>query len=204
MSNMTLVKICSITNIEDALAAAEAGADYLGFIGVPNTPRFVTPAEYRWIVATLPETITPVVVVREAADALPYNPVVVQYYGGDPNDLGAGVEIMPVIRPRLAADLDLIASLPQRLFAVVVDSFVPGKLGGNGEVGDWSLAHEAVKRTSLSVFLAGGLNADNVARAISEVRPVGVDVSSGVEISPGRKDHAKLAAFIAAAKGVVH
>ncbi len=198
---MTLVKICSITNIADALAAVGAGADYLGFIGVPNTPRYVTPERYREIVAALPSGVEPVVVVRLAQDGLAYGARNVQYYDGDPSLLPADIRRIQVLRPRKADELSrLLAGVPDDAFAVLIDAFHPDKLGGAGEATDLAIASEAVRLSAVPVFLAGGLTPGTVAAAVAAAKPYAVDVSSGVEERPGRKDAAKVAAFIGAAK----
>jgi len=200
---MTFVKICSITNSDDALAAVDAGADYLGFIGVPNTPRFIAPAQFAAIAAALPPSTKRVIVVRDIADARDYDATIVQYYTGDPKSLPSGAKLLPVIRPRFPADLEaMLETVPESALAVLVDAYHSGKLGGAGVVTDWEIAAEAVRRSPLPVFLAGGLSVENVNKAIAAVGPYAVDVSSGVEARPGKKDHAKLRAFIAAAKTV--
>ncbi|HEY3328746.1 MAG TPA: phosphoribosylanthranilate isomerase [Capsulimonadaceae bacterium] len=198
---MTLVKICSITNIADALSAVDAGADYLGFIGVPNTPRYVTPAQYHAIANELPTGVKPVVVVRDVADAVPYGAPIIQYYSGDTAVVPTSVELLPVIRPQSVDDLpQLLAGAPTRAIGVVVDAYHPTKLGGAGVVTDWNIAAEAVRLSSAPIFLAGGLTPDNVAAAVAAVHPFAVDVSSGVEKSPGFKDHDKVVAFVVAVK----
>lgn len=195
------VKICSITNTRDALAALELGADFLGFIGVPDTPRFVTAAEYRQIAAELPAAARTVIVTRTVEEGVKYGTPWIQYYSGDPAAAPVGVNLMPVIRPRSEAELEQdMASVSPRASALVVDAYHDRSLGGASVTGDWNLAARAVDVARRPVFLAGGLTPQNVAEAIARVKPWAVDVSSGVESMPRIKDHDRLRAFIAAAK----
>lgn len=198
---MTQVKICSITNAVDGQVAIDAGADYLGFIAVPNTPRYVTPERYREICGDLSGSALKVLVVRAIADAAPYAPQIIQYYGGALSDAPRGTGLIPVIRPRTIDEIaTLLKTVPSGAVGVVVDAHHPDKLGGAGVVTDWAMAAEAVRLSPVPVFLAGGLTPANVADAISSVHPFGVDTSSGVELRAGAKDHSKVRAFISAAK----
>jgi len=198
------VKICSITNLDDARAAMDAGADYLGFIGVPNTPRFVTPQTYLRIVRGLPDDAQTVVVVRDAADGLAYGANKIQYYGGSLIEIPAAVELIKVIRPRTQAELhEQLGAAPEMVVALVLDAYHETKLGGANKVSDWTLAASAVRLAKVPVFLAGGLTPENVVDAVRAVHPFGVDVSSGVELRPGAKDHDRLRGFISAAKGAL-
>jgi len=198
------VKICSITNLDDARAAVDAGADYLGFIGVPNTPRFVSPETYSRIVLALPDDAQTIVVVRDAVDGLAYGAHKIQYYGGSLSEIPAAIELIKVIRPRSRAELhEQLGAVSERVAALVLDAYHETKLGGASTVSDWTIAARAVRLANIPVFLAGGLTPENVADAVRAVHPYGVDVSSGVEQWPGAKDHDRLRGFISAAKGAL-
>lgn len=193
---MTAVKICGITRLEDASAAAEWGASYLGFVLWPNSPRAATLEIVRRVVPELPAHVTPVGVfvnpsveeINAAADA---GIRLAQVHASNGNALaGARVPILPAVH--LAAN-GIEPSVDDEL--VLLDAHDPVKHGGTGKTVDWPRA--AIVARSRRVILAGGLTPENVAQAIREVRPFAVDVASGVEASPGVKDHNKLKAFIA-------
>lgn len=206
----TRVKICGITNNEDAQEAIRLGADALGFIRVPNTPRYVTIETAFEIGKTIPPMISKVAVVRDWADWLEGMPKYFdsfQYYTNERGrrmaDGSPGYSSRRRIRAYRvhdAASLEEIAQTYQEAFALLLDAYHKDKLGGSGETFNWELAVEAKKRFGLPIILAGGLTPENVGEAIAKVRPYAVDVSSGVEAEPGRKDHAKLAAFFGAVR----
>jgi len=200
---MTRIKICGISNSLDAVAAAEAGADALGFIAVPGTPRFVPPEVYHEISAALPLFVKRVVVAHRPEDAEEYLAEYVEHYA-DTTDKsrfrrGAAWRIR-AFRMRDESSLAEIAAYPDAVGAVLLDAYHKDKLGGSGEMFDWSLAVRAKALTARPVMLAGGLTPDNVTAALDAVRPYAVDVSSGVESAPGVKDHAKVRAFIRAVR----
>jgi phosphoribosylanthranilate isomerase len=202
------VKICGITNLEDARAAVEAGADALGFMFYRQSPRCVSPKAVREIVAQLPPLVVSVgifvneeeKVVREIMDACGL--AVAQLHGDETPAFCHALErpVLRAIRLRDRGSLLAIADYRGRgqVRGVVVDAFSESAYGGTGRLADWDLAAEAAR--TLPVFLAGGLTSLNVAEAIRKVRPYGVDVSSGVEAGPGKKDTAKMQAFIRAAR----
>jgi len=198
--NTTRIKICGVTTIVDGLAACAAGADAVGFIAVPASKRYVTPDQYRAIAGALPPFVTLVVVAETIADALQYNPVSIQYYDG-PDGAPANVRAIRALRPRGRADLAQIQVHEPHVDAILLDAYHPDILGGAGMTFDWQLFVDATTMTARPLILSGGLTPDNVAEAIARTKPYGVDVSSGVESSPGVKDHAKIAAFIAAVRG---
>lgn len=199
---MTAVKICGITRPEDAEAAARFGASYLGFVLWPASPRAATLDVVRQIVPTLPEGVTPVGVFvdptrQQINDAAEAGIRIAQVHSGS----GAALSdvAIPVIRAvHLAADraAGIEPDIADEL--ILLDAHDPVKHGGTGKRVDWKRA-QVVARTR-RVILAGGLTPFNVRSAIEEVRPFAVDVASGVESSPGIKDHGLLRAFIAAAK----
>jgi phosphoribosylanthranilate isomerase len=201
---MTRVKICGISSAEDALAAVEAGADALGFVFVPGTPRLVHPETAERIVAGLPPFVTAVgvfvdqpleEVLRIAARC---NLQAVQLHGDEPEAFSRGIplKVIKAIRVREAPDLRPIATYPAHAF--LLDAFVEGQAGGTGTPISWDLAVQA--KGHAPIILSGGLRPETVGLAVRRVRPYGVDVSSGVEVRPGRKDHQKVREFIAAVR----
>ena len=198
------IKICGITNPADARAAVDDGADLLGFVFFANSPRAVTAPTARAIIAGLPARVGKVGVfvnatvdqVREVATYCRLTAV--QLHGDEAPDTAAALAEWRVLKAfalRSAADLERLA--PFAAYTLVLDTPTPLH-GGSGQTGDWALARQAAARHR--VLLAGGLTPANVGAAIAAVRPAGVDVSSGVEAYKGRKDPAKLLAFIAAAR----
>jgi phosphoribosylanthranilate isomerase len=197
------VKICGITTLEDARAAVEHGASAVGFVFWPDSPRLVAPEGVREIVEALPRTVATVgVFVNQPAEHI--NDVVgrtglsmVQLHGDESPDLAAGI-IRPVIKSVQAHEhASLTASWPERV-TLLVDATDRVRRGGTGKLADWAAA-AALARTR-RVLLAGGLRPENVADAIARVQPYGIDVSSGVERSPGVKDHGRIAALLAAVR----
>lgn len=201
---MLRVKICGITNINDALHAVDAGADALGFIFYPESPRYIPPDIACSIIKRLPPFITSVGVFVNA-DRDDIQRVIkecelslVQLHGDESSDdcLALGRPVIKAIRLRSRDDLILMREYAVRGF--VLDAYVDGTWGGTGETVDWGLAREATRYGP--TILAGGLTPDNVGRAVAEVQPFGVDVSSGVETAPGKKDSEKVRQFIVAAR----
>jgi phosphoribosylanthranilate isomerase len=201
------VKICGITNVEDGLAAISAGADALGFVFYDASPRKVTIEAAADIIRHLPALILKAGVFVNAAPEVVFRAIaecglnVLQFHGEEPPEfcLQFGLMSMKAFRIRDAASLSALKQY--RTDAWLLDSYSPDKPGGTGEQFNWDLALEA-RQCGRPIFLAGGLTPENVAAAVLRVKPFGVDVSSGVEAAPGRKDHAKVRAFIQAAKGV--
>jgi len=192
---VTRIKICGITNREDALAAVHFGADALGFIAVPESPRFVTPETVREVQQGLPPFVSRVVVAREITDAVGYSADCVQFYAGSENH--PLLRRIRVFRIKDEASLTELREYRYTPAAFLLDTYHEQALGGVGAVFDWSLAVEAKKIAGdIPIILAGGLTPENVAEAVRRVRPYAVDVSSGVEAESGRKDHDKLRRFI--------
>lgn len=199
------VKICGVTRLEDALAAVRLGADALGFNFWPRSKRFVTPAAAREIVRRLPPFVTAVGLfvdpsrdeVLRAVDAAGVG--MAQLHGDEPPDLclSLPVPVLKAIRVTDANSLAQLASYEVRGFVLDAPS---DAYGGSGTTFDWSLA-AAVAR-EMPVVLAGGLTPENVAEAVRTVRPWAVDVASGVESAPGKKDEVLMRRFIDAARGV--
>jgi len=220
---MTQVKICGLTHLADAEAAVRAGADLLGFICYPPSPRYLPPPAIAAILAGLRPLLDEVTQnqgrrVRTVGVFVDEAPATVaqvlattgldlaQLHGGEPPAAlaalgGRGFKALrPIHRLEAEAEAEWYAELgPADGPDLLVDAFHPQAYGGTGRRADWETA--AALATRYRLLLAGGLNPANVAAAVARVRPWGVDVSSGVETAPGRKDHAALTAFIAAAKG---
>jgi phosphoribosylanthranilate isomerase len=202
------IKICGITNVEDANVAVRAGADALGFVMYRKSPRSVEPAVARAIVAGLPPFVLPVgVFVNEEADRvrtlMDECGFALAQLHGDESALYCQNLGRPVLKALRLKDRGTFLALAEfqgraNVRGFLIDAFSDQAYGGTGRTVDWTLAQEVARSTP--IILAGGLNPANVAGAIREVRPYGVDVSSGVELSPGKKDHHKLKAFIEAAR----
>ena len=204
---MTRIKICGITRAEDALAAAYSGADAIGLVFYERSPRHVSLARATQLVAALPPFITVVglfvnadaVFVREALESVPLD--VLQFHGDEsPEFCGQfGKPYLKAIRVKEGVDLLQCASDFCDAQGLLLDAHVEGIPGGTGATFDWTLIPEELP---LPVILSGGLDVENVAAAIKQVRPYAVDVSSGVEASKGIntlkgiKDAAKIARFI--------
>ena len=197
------VKVCGVTRLEDALLAARLGADAIGLNLWPGSRRFVAPDAAREIVARLPPFVSaigvfvnqpPAEVVARAAHT---GVVAVQLHGDEPHAECNGYSL-PVIKALRVTGPESVADLERyRVRAFLLDAPSAG-FGGSGATFDWSLAREVAQRST--VILAGGLTPENVAEAVRVVRPLAVDVASGVESGPGLKDPDKLARFIARAK----
>lgn len=207
------VKICGLTNLVDAQVAVEAGADYLGFILYEKSPRYVTPAQVAEILAKLElpahlRTVgvfvnTPVDEVSAILDQTGLH--LAQLHGDEPESAlamlnGRGYK---AVRPNDEASAKQALNFTRHpqppAPQLLLDAYAPNAYGGTGQKADWSLAATTAKATP-RLLLAGGLTADNVQEAIRTVAPWGVDVGSGVEVSYGRKDHAKVRAFVANAR----
>ena len=201
------VKICGITNLPDGMAAAEAGADLLGFVFYDQSPRSISVEAAAGLIRQLPPFVMKVGVFVNAAEDLVVRAIrecglnLVQFHGDEPAEycLQFGLMSMKAFRVRDAASLQALQNYPTD--AWLLDAYSPGKQGGTGETFNWDLALEA-RAWGRPIFLAGGLTPENVAEAVQRARPFAVDVSSGVEAAPGRKDHAKVRSFIQAAKAV--
>jgi phosphoribosylanthranilate isomerase len=205
---MVKIKICGITALDDALHALDCGADALGFVFYERSPRAITRQRAQAIIAALPPFVTVVGLfvnadpgtVRAIADDCGLD--VIQYHGDEsPETLHlAPRRAIRALRVRESDTLDEIDRYPAS--GLLLDAWVSGAFGGTGVLCNWEIAAEIAKKRP--VILAGGLTPENVAAAIQAVRPYGVDVSSGVEATPGRKDRKKVAAFINAAQIAAH
>ena len=196
-------KICGITRIEDALAAVEAGADAIGFVFYPKSPRAVTAQQAKAIIAALPPFISTVGLfvnasaceLNETLDAVPLD--LLQFHGDETPEQCEGYHRPFIKALRVKAGDDIAAACKQysKASGILLDTYVEGVPGGTGETFDWALIP---KELSKPIILAGGLTSANVSQAIAQVRPYAVDVSGGVEKSKGIKDHDKIRAFMSA------
>jgi len=199
------VKICGITNLPDALVAIEAGADALGFVFCEASPRCLSSQAAAEIIAELPPLISKVGLFVNASEKWIRQVMqetgidTLQLHGDEPPEFCTlfSLKTIKAFRCRDAHSLELMPAY--KTDAWLLDSYVPGKLGGTGERFNWDLAVQA-RILFPRIILAGGLRATNVAEAVRRVRPYAVDVSSGVESAPGKKDAAKVRAFVEAAK----
>ena len=198
------VKICGLTNIEDACAARDAGADYLGFVLYEKSPRSVTPEKLAEIVEELGEGVRAIgVFVNDTAETVAAIVEKCGLYGaqihGDESPESFGDLPFPVWRAVWIED-GMAMPDPEiwKADRYVIDAAVPGQYGGSGVTADWDVAAELSQ--NFPVMLAGGLTPANICDAVRAVRPLGVDVSSGVESRPGRKDHDVLIKFVIGAK----
>jgi phosphoribosylanthranilate isomerase len=198
---MIKIKICGITNLDDALAAADAGADALGFNFYKKSPRYIEPDKAAEIIAQLPPFIMPVgIFVNEREEKIRENQALtciqaIQLHGDESPEFCQrfGGRVIKAFQVRDKESLKNMAHY--RVGAFLLDSYKDGVRGGTGVTFDWHLA--VVAKTFGKVILAGGLTPENVAEAVKLVQPYGVDVAGGVEREKGIKDHAKVRKFIA-------
>lgn len=202
MPALTRIKICGITNTGDAAAACEYGADALGFIFVRESPRFVgTGEQARGLLSAVPPLVwrigvfdAPPTDLGELGGLLH----AVQYYQA--GDVPPALLPIKAFRIRDEDSLQEVARYSgPRAAMILLDAYSPHALGGTGHTFNWDLAKQA-KSLGLPIILAGGLTPENVGEAVAQVRPYGVDVSSGVEAEPGRKDHDRVRRFIRAVR----
>ncbi len=201
-------KICGITRIEDALAAAEAGADAIGLVFYAKSPRAVTAEQARAIIRALPPFVTTVGLfvnasrceLNEILEVVPLD--LLQFHGDEAPAECEGYHrpYIKAVRVRPGEDLEAICKQYSGASGILLDTYVAGVPGGTGEAFDWSLVPA---RLSKPIILAGGLSAANVAEAIAQVKPYAVDVSGGVEAAKGIKDAEKIDAFMQAVRGTI-
>lgn len=199
----TRIKICGITRPEDAIAAADAGADAIGLVFYPKSPRAVTIEQAQAICAILPPFITIVALFVDAEhfeveDVLAAVHIdLLQFHGSEtPAQCQAfGTPYIKAIRMKDDADLSDAVSQYASARGLLVDTFDPNEAGGTGETFDWDRVPDGL---DTPIILAGGLEPGNVGNAVKQLRPYAVDVSSGVEVSKGIKDAEKIRAFVEA------
>ena len=192
------LKVCGVTSLEDARAAIDCGAEYLGFNFYTKSPRYIAPSSARAIIERLPDDIISVGVFvneprpEDVVEILRVSRArMAQLHGDESPDYCAGVGVERVIKAlRIGDDFDARLVLDYPAAAILLDAFDAKFYGGTGKTTNWEIAREAAELTR--VFLAGGLSPDNIVEAIRAVEPFAVDVNSGVESAPGRKDASKL------------
>jgi phosphoribosylanthranilate isomerase len=202
---MVKIKICGITNLEDAKAAVDFGADALGFVFYGKSPRSVSPARAASIISKLPPFISTVgVFVDESPEeirkiAKETSIGIIQLHGDEPPEAcRLPGSVIKGIRVKSLESLDPLTAYQEYVSAFLLDAYAPDMPGGTGQVFNWDIAVEAKKFGR--VILAGGLNHENISEAVRRVRPYAVDVSSGVELGKGKKDLLKMKLFIERAK----
>lgn len=204
---MVKVKICGITNLEDALAALFSGADAIGFVFYGKSPRYITPKKARNISLILPKRTLRVGVfadgnqksIKKIAKDCGLN--ILQFHGNESPGFCQEFKNFKVIKAfKVDRNINRKEILKYKTFAYLFDTFSHQKKGGTGKSFDWKLL-KGIDKIGRPIFLSGGLNNKNIKQAIKTVRPDWVDVSSSVEAKPGKKSHKKVIEFIRAVKG---
>ncbi len=205
------IKICGITNMEDAMAAADAGADALGFVFFEESPRYIDPVRAGEIIDALPPFISAVGVFVDADENFVKYAVnesgvgILQFHGSEPPDYCDSFG-MPYVKAFRVKDMESLSALNEYKYAAafLLDTYSEEEPGGTGMTFNWDMAAAASRGRSTGgpIILAGGLTAENVAEAIRKVRPYAVDVSSGVEARKGKKDAEKIRRFITAIRAL--
>ncbi len=206
------VKICGLTRIEDARLAQDLGAWALGFIFYPKSKRYIAPDAAKNVIGGLQTTAQPIgVFVNQTQEALTIAPQIglkgIQLHGDEtPEECkrarnGFSGLLIKALRPEAENDLAQIADYKGIVDYILLDAPAPGQYGGTGHTGDWGVAKKAAG-FGIPVILAGGLGPENIGAAMAQVKPYAADLSSGVEQSPGVKDHTKLQALFSALEGV--
>ncbi len=205
---MVKVKICGITNLDDALAAADFGADALGFVFFKKSPRYISVSNAKSIIEQLPPYVTPVgLFVNETKKniekiAQQTGITTIQLHGDEPPKSCTikGCKIIKAIRIASDESLELFKQYSDVVSAFLLDAYTEKIYGGTAQKFDWDIARKAKKFGR--IILAGGLTPENVREAIVHVQPFAVDVSSGVEKQKGKKDHKKMQLFIERSKRI--
>lgn len=206
---MTAIKICGLTRSEDIEAAVNAGADMLGLVFAPQSPRVLGLDSAQRLAERVPDNVDIVGVFMDQPAAEVEKIVaeismdLLQFHGAERNEycMQFGQPFLKAVSMRAPADLEKAAAAYPDCRALLLDSHGPGEAGGQGKVFDWALIN---RKINASVMLAGGLSPGNIADAIRQVRPWAVDVSSGVEMAPGIKDHALVYTFCENARAALN
>ncbi|MDQ1729803.1 MAG: phosphoribosylanthranilate isomerase [Pyrinomonadaceae bacterium] len=206
VNSMTVVKICGITNLDDALAAVDAGADALGFNFYRRSPRYLTAAAARAIIDRLPAELLPVgVFVNEELEVLKETVAAagiagVQLHGTESPEYCKALHGHYVIKVFASSgEFKPESVVPYDVPAIMLDAFDRENFGGTGKLSDWASARR-VRKVFPQLFLAGGLSPENVGQAIAEVKPYAVDACSRLESEPGRKDQRRMREFVKAVR----
>jgi len=202
---MVKVKICGITNLRDALISVDAGCDALGFLFYKKSPRYITPQEAKEIIRSLPRKVIKIGVFVNCYEKRIKNIAkicsldILQFHGNESVEFCRKFKHYKVIKAfRIEKKIGLTKILRYKTFAYLFDTFSRSKFGGTGKTFDWRLLAD-IKHP---IFLSGGLNTNNVKRAIKRAHPAWVDASSSLEARPGEKDPKKIKEFIRAVKGI--
>jgi len=202
---MIKIKICGLTNLDDASAAIDLGADALGFVFYKESPRNISPEKAAAIIARLPVFTTTVgVFVNEPKEEIlkiveQTGVSVIQLHGEEPPEACLlPKKVIKGIRIKSLESLEPLKRYQGHVSAFLLDTYAPHLPGGTGQTFNWDIALEA--KSYGRIILAGGLTPENISEAIKTVRPYAVDVSSGVELEKGKKDHEKMKLFIERAK----
>lgn len=208
---MIHIKICGITNLDDALFAADYGADALGFVFFEKSPRYITPEKAREVISHLPPFITTVGVfvneeTRKIKDILKFSGInILQLHGDESIEechiFSVSMRIIKAFRVKDFMNLKLLEKYKYIASAFLLDTYSEEAFGGTGQTFNWDIAVEA-KRFG-KIILSGGLNPDNIEKAIRYVKPYAVDVSSSIEKDKGKKDLKKMKEFIERAKAAL-
>ncbi|MCV2402840.1 phosphoribosylanthranilate isomerase [Marinomonas sp. C2222] len=199
------VKICGITNLDDALMACQHGADALGFVFYEKSPRYISPEKANEIVQALPPFVVPVALFVNATNEEVYSVVdggsrwMIQFHGDESESQCISFQrpYMKALRVKESDNISALVDEYPSASAILLDAYKKGVPGGTGEVFDWALIPEGLSKP---IVLAGGLDATNVKSAVKQVSPYAVDVSGGVELSKGLKSESKVKEFISGAK----
>lgn len=199
---MVKIKICGITNLEDALNSVKAGCNALGFVFYRKSPRYITPKKAVQIIKDIPAHILKIGVFVNAKEktikriARLCNLDMLQFHGNESPEFCERFKGYKIIKAfRVKDRIKLENLLNYKIFAYLFDTFVKSKLGGTGRKFNWARVRH-LKGLRKPIFLSGGINTKNVTKAIKQVRPDWLDVSTSVEIKPGKKDHRKVKKFI--------
>ncbi len=203
---MVKVKICGITNLEDALVSMDSGCDALGFVFYKKSPRYIEQGKARDIIKRLPKNIIKIgVFVNEREKEIKRIAKLcrldmLQFHGDESAGFCKRFKGYKIIKAfRIKNGIDFKKVLKYKTFACLFDAFVQSKIGGTGKSFNWELLND-IDKITYPVFLSGGLSVKNVREAIKIVKPEWVDVSSSLEIKPGKKDSNKIKEFISAVK----
>jgi len=203
---MVKVKICGITNLEDALNSVKAGCNALGFVFYRKSPRYITPEKASRIIKHIPAHILKIGVFVDTKEktikriAKLCNLDMLQFHGNESPQLCKKFKGYKIIKAfRVKDKIELKNLLNYKTFAYLFDTFVKSKIGGTGKKFNWTLGRH-LKGLRKPIFLSGGLNAKNIREAVKQVQPDWIDVSSSIETKPGKKDHKKVKEFVAAVK----
>jgi phosphoribosylanthranilate isomerase len=203
---MVKVKICGITNLEDARASVDAGCDALGFVFYKKSPRYIAPERARWIIKHLPPYIIKIGVFVNAREksirriAKLCGLKILQFHGNESPQFCAKFKDYKIIKAfRVGDSIDLKELLKYKVFAYLFDTLIKLKIGGTGKKFNWELISR-LDGLKCPIFLSGGLHAKNVKEAIKTVHPDWVDACTCLEMRPGKKDHKQVREFVSAAK----